>query len=201
MSPARLLKLNQAPEWGLFYCRIKPSMSKPSKRKQPPPDIRSRPLRSRREPKEGQHGFGSGHVFEQRKRIFAERDNPNVAERDGKKSWSASIHLSGSSTGPSGGCTVTAAWWAAWCRMRSGPVCGGCSSPEDFRKWSTWPGRGMPRSIGPRHHDATKFFNKIKDDFRRPCIQNARRAHPDESGNPNGRTNEWWAAKAARMAA
>ena len=36
-----------------------------------------------------------------------------------------------------------------------------------------WPGREMPRSIGPRHHDATKFFNKIKGDFRHqrhPCF-------------------------------
>ena len=62
------------------------------------------------------------------------------------------------------GCVVPDAKWPGMWRVQS---------PEGFRKWSTWPGRGMPRSIGPRHRDATKFFNKINGDFqpqRHPCV-------------------------------
>ena len=30
------------------------------------------------------------------------------------------------------------------------------------------------------------------------CIQNARRAHPDESSNPDGRTNKWWSGQGGK---
>jgi hypothetical protein len=43
----------------------------------------SKPIRSQQKPVDGEDGF-TGSVFEQRKRAFEERDNPNVSERKGE---------------------------------------------------------------------------------------------------------------------
>jgi hypothetical protein len=43
----------------------------------------AKPAKPPRKPVEGEDGFGSGHVFEQRKKIYTERDAP-VAERKTK---------------------------------------------------------------------------------------------------------------------
>ena len=68
----------------------------------------------RRKPQIGADGFGDGPAIREAiKNWESGRDDPT--KRD--KSRATSIHSSGSGTGPSGGCTATATWWAAWCQM------------------------------------------------------------------------------------